>query len=489
MIDQVFDSAMEKKSPLILNHLALVDAIAEGACNGPMGYYDCHGRSALESVITRDSNMGDDDDDDDDDDADDENEEADAEAEETEPRDPPPPSFGSDPTPPSFGSESTPLPKHKKRLLSLRNQRVETTASACEDLLLLPNGLLAKSRAETASSFVMNMLEASKNKNFQNQSSYSSNNSSPSSNKSKKKENQFVITVPIYTGNNTSETDVLPLAGAAAFVKTNTKSQKPKATRKTILAKDDDDDNVIAAAAARWRAAKRAAKERFMVHPSVLAAALSGDCDYDTTADIASATTSADAAAPEESKASTEESKSTAINQKQENARENGDTAEYGGTSTQNNTDDDPSKHRRRKALDPPGSVLHKPEGVSIGSDTMKAASFEDVEDDNEDDLLSEVVESLRRSVIEHSFNNNNNNISYQNQNKNDPDSDLAPLVAKLAKNLKNVEDQHESHRSMLFEQRVRLEKLKTHRKEQQQKATLGSSSLPVLSPLSFDLR
>ena len=479
MIDQVFDSAMKKKSPLILNHLAIGDAIAEGMCSGPMGYYDCHGRSALESVITRDSTMGDDDDDDDDD----ENEEteAGAEAEETEPRDQPPPSFGSDPTPPSFGSESTPLPKHQKRpLFSLRNQRVETPASACEDFLLLPNGLLAKSRAETVSSFAMNMLEASKNKNFKNQSSNNSNSSSsssPTSDKSKKKENQFLITVPMYTGNNKSETDVLPLAGAAAFVKTNKRTQKPKATGKTvILAKDDDDDNVIAAAAARWRAAKKAAKERYMVHPSVLAAALSGDCDYDTTTNIASTTTAA-VDSPEEFDASTEEAKPTSTNQKQENVCEGDAAAEnHDATSTQSNTEDDSPKHQSRKALDPPGVVSHKPESDIIGSDATRAASFEDdeEEDDEEEDddnLLSEVVESLRRSVIEHSFpnNNNNNNNSYQlqNKNKNDPDGDLAPLVAKLTKDLRNVEDQHESHRSMLLQQRIRLQKLKSHRKEQ----------------------
>ena len=473
MIDQVFDNAMEKKSPLILNHLAFGDVIAEGTCSGPMGYYDCHGRSALESVITHDSTMGDDDDDNAD-----ENEETGAEAEETEHRDQPPPSFGSDPTPPSFGSESTPLPKHKKRQLSsLQNRRVETTASACEDFLLLPNGLLAKSRAETASSFVMNTMK----KNFKNQSS----NSSPSSGKSKKKDNQFLITVPLHTGNNKSETDALPLAGAAAFVKTNTR------TRKTvILAKDDDDDNVIAAATARWRAAKKAAKERYMVHPSVLAAALSVDCDYDTTTNTVS-TTTAGVESPEGLNASTEKLKPTSTNQKQENACEVDGAAEYdgaakydGATSNQSNTEDDSPKYQSRKALDPPGVVSHKAESDSNGSDATRASSFEDDEEDDGDNLMSEVVESLRRSVIEHSFSNYNNN-SYQLQNKDnkDPDVDLAPLVTKLTKDLRNVEDKHESHRSMLFEQKIRLQKLKSLRK-----AIRVSSCPPVICPTSSDL-
>ncbi len=113
-VDDVFDSAVEKKSPLILNH------IADGNynCDPPslmMRYYNCHGKGVLEAVETY-------------------------EDERIEPRDPPPPMQD--------------LPK----IAEDESVEGETAEDETRDPAI-SNGLLAEARCGTASSVI---LEAGK---------------------------------------------------------------------------------------------------------------------------------------------------------------------------------------------------------------------------------------------------------------------------------------------------------------------------------------
>lgn len=142
-VDDVFDNAVEKKSPLILNH------IAEGNynCDPPslmMRYYNCHGTGFLESVDTNDD-------------------------ERIEPRDPPPPM------------------QDLQKIAEDESERRETAEEETRDPAI-PKGLLAKARCGTSSSVV---LEAGKQQHYEKQPI-------EGNPKTKKRNLKSFVEIPIY---------------------------------------------------------------------------------------------------------------------------------------------------------------------------------------------------------------------------------------------------------------------------------------------------
>jgi hypothetical protein len=453
MIGDVYDSAVEKKSPLILNHMAFSEAIASGGCASPlaMSCYAYEDPGVLQTIITHDSYLND------------------SDEEEAEPRDPPPPSSGSDlegdagdddeasrdPPPPSFGSDPTP-PKHIEDgniddyRVPMRSWRprsplpniIVEEPSDTENIVSSPKNLLAKAREETASPCASNMLEASKHLNFENQSI-----SSPKSGKTK--EHQYKVTLPLYASEPVGrkiELD-LPLEMAASPRKEQNEDQAKQ---------QSSEDAIKEAAEAKWIAAK----ERCSIPDC-----FSGEEVVDNELALPELWNNPSGAYHEE---------------EGEHALADDVTVEYDGLaaafaassnakSEGHDDDDGPSSEPQgRKTMDPPGYESAAPE------------------DDDGDEAILYVVESLKRSVVSTKSTLSSQHSTpideRQTEGEEGSHSYHSAHFPELSTTLKELEDQQAANRSMLFEQRLRHQQRKTQRKEQQKASLSFSPSLPSSS-------
>ena len=243
MIDEVFDSAVEKKSPLILNfdHSALGDDFAFSdnnednhrlVCAVPavMDFYtsnnynyDCH--HTLESIISRDSSFTSNG-------CNDENKDTDGIKKRTESRDPPPPFPETDEYESVIESERDPnvkaneipntnvVPKRPPSFLganSSKDNKGAIASSTIRDTLCFPNGLLQKARGDTACVIATNTLEKSRKQN-QNLESKSNQHQSPSetnNNNKKPANNRCMTRIPVAASLG-NDSDAATLAAAAA---------------------------------------------------------------------------------------------------------------------------------------------------------------------------------------------------------------------------------------------------------------------------------
>jgi len=104
-------------------------------------------------------------------------------------------------TSPETATEGLKPPSRPQRFLCSFRKPTSSHVAAIEDLLLLPNGLLAKARGRKdrgASSFVTDLLESRKHRAFENKNPFSSSAVGKKQHKKKKKE-RFVVTLPVYS--------------------------------------------------------------------------------------------------------------------------------------------------------------------------------------------------------------------------------------------------------------------------------------------------
>lgn len=430
MIDEVFNSALEKKCPLILNHMALGEE-NDHHCSLPLdfGY-----KGSLDTVLTRNSDI-----------------EPEADGTQVgEPRDPPPSLDHSDLVSTSLKqntqTQNTQTKKNRQKqkrpLPFLRKKQDSATTTVFEDLLCLPNnlisknrgqtnapnGLLAKARGHTASSIVTDMLEASKNENFENHrtspkitSPTATEMPTSAANKKEQQQHRFVVNLPIYARvqvgrraksekkcdydyvydeheQDHQRRDINSLLPMAAFTKTETNFV--------------DDDSLIAAAASKWRAAK----EKYLIRKA----------KEDTDKRLKET----------ETRIITSTSTTSSITNHEEFARESALPAEYDGL-----TYDFIATANKKHNLQRSTRIAMDPPEVITGS---------------------EIDDEIKKET-----------------------SDLMPLFRKLSSTLKQMEGKYIAHRSRLLEQKLRHQKRKTNIKEQavfSSSLTMFSSSTPSMS-------
>jgi len=420
IVDDVFDNAVENKSPV--NHMSLGEAIACEPPNFVMGYYNCQGTGVLESVETYDD---------------------DSIAERTETRDPPPPIQEESEDDDSEDDDSDDDDS------DIEDSDIEEVGDSVPT-----KGLLAKARCGT-SSFVV--LEARKKQQYDKKQQPIP--ESPRRNKKKKSS----VQIPVYDKSAAKKRVFLTTAEVMAKL-------GEEVFDETL------DDEALAAAAERWRIAK----ERYIVRAHRSTESEEPESEephrerYSVAHDDEPCSNDKEESNDEEDKKQPDAATDTI---EIDVATDDVDADIASG-------DDDASApeekfHEEKSPEDPPGThqVVNSaienngPSTVDILVETFNHAKIEPEPSCSHDDQ-SPIDEEEENDLL---LPENDDEAEDEEKCEDDEvveeeeDPSVPLYLRNLSRSLKQLERQEVSNMSRLSEQRLRLEQRKQHQMEQRQ--------------------